>query len=222
MVNAAIFIESTRKGPCYPVLTGLTLDAAEHQRPLSHTPTPCLQLSYLGLHPLPEIREASEPRTTSNQGPTTMLATPSQTPEGFDVPPSPVVAKITRGHSCILCQQRKVKCDRAKPCSNCIKARVECIPSAPTIPRRRRRKLSEQDIGTRLRKYEQLLKKHGVKFEDDDLVDEPESSNSHNHVERGLPLDVPRAPRAERGMLFADKGNSRYVEKYANTLFNIN
>jgi hypothetical protein len=56
------------------------------------------------------------------------------------------------------------------------------------------------------------LKKHGVKIEDDD--DEPESSNQTHPVSRGLDLEVPRHILEEKGMLFTDKGNSQYVEKY--------
>lgn len=137
-----------------------------------------------------------------------MLATPSGTPEGAR-PPTP---KITRGHSCVLCQQRKVKCDRQKPCSNCIKARAECVASAPTVPRRRRRKFSEQDLAARLRRYEHLLKKNGVKIEDDEEV--PEEHPNPDFGERGLALQVPRAPKADKGILFSDHQNSRYVEKY--------
>lgn len=140
-----------------------------------------------------------------------MLATPSGTPEGAR-PPTP---KITRGHSCVLCQQRKVKCDRQKPCSNCIKARAECVPSAPTVPRRRRRKFTEQDLAARLRKYEHLLKKNGIKIEEDEDAPEDRPEPSTYGVERGLTLEVPRAPKADKGMLFADHQNSRYVEKYA-------
>jgi hypothetical protein len=145
---------------------------------------------------LPFISSSSKPK---------MLATPSGTPEGAP-PPAP---KITRGHSCVLCQQRKVKCDRQKPCSNCIKAHAECVPSAPTVPRRRRRKFSEQDLAARLRRCEHLLKKNGVKIEDDD--DAPEEPP----VEHGLTLAPPRNPRTDRGMLFSDHQNSRYVEKYS-------
>lgn len=64
-----------------------------------------------------------------------------------------------------MCQQRKVRCDRQKPrCSNCVKARAECIPSTPAVPRRRRRKLSELDVAARLRKYEHLLRVNGIQF----------------------------------------------------------
>lgn len=153
-------------------------------------------------------KSESTPFITNPQTPE-MLATPSGTPEGAPLaPPSP---KITRGHSCVLCQQRKVKCDRQKPCSNCIKARAECVPSAPTLPRRRRRKFSDQDLAARLRRYEHLLKKNGVKIEDDDDVPEepPEPP-----VQRGLSLGPPRIPKTDKGILFSDHQNSRYVEKY--------
>ena len=96
-----------------------------------------------------------------------------------------------------------------------MKARAECIPSAPTVPRRRRRKFSEQDLATRLRKYEQLLRKHGVKVEEDD--DEQDSSSQAHPVSRGLDIEVPSNHRA-KGMLITDKGNSQYVEKYVQPL----
>lgn len=141
-----------------------------------------------------------------------MLQAPSQTPD--------TTPKITRGHSCILCQQRKVKCDRQKPCSNCIKARAECIPSAPLQPRRRKRKLTEIDLAARLRKYEHLLRTHGVKIDHDDEVipgsaeRANESPHWHEPGANGLSMNVPRARNVERGALFADKESSHYVEKY--------
>lgn len=143
-----------------------------------------------------------------------MLATPSGTPES--APPS--ANKITRGHSCVLCQQRKVKCDKQKPsCGNCIKARAECIPSAPTQPRRRKRKLAETDLVDRLRKYEHLLKTHGIKIEDEEPAQRTGNEGPHfddDMDSREMTLSAPRARNTEKGALFADKDNSHYVEKY--------
>lgn len=73
--------------------------------------------------------------------------------------------KLTRGHSCVLCQQRKVRCDKQKPCANCVKAQVECRVVPPQPPRRRRKKPHERDLIERLKKYESLLAQHGVNFE---------------------------------------------------------
>ncbi len=142
-----------------------------------------------------------------------------QAADGSLKPSAPVV-KITRGHSCLLCQQRKVRCDRQKPCSNCIKARADCVPSTSIVLNRKKRKLTETDLVARLRRYEYLLKKNGVK------IDGGEDSHWEPARERFSPdgydptsadtlgMCAPRARNAPKGALFADKENSRYVEKY--------
>ncbi|KAI8632125.1 hypothetical protein F5Y19DRAFT_493036 [Xylariaceae sp. FL1651] len=92
------------------------------------------------------------------------------TPTGASVantPPDPdsSIVKVTRGHSCVLCQQRKVRCDKKKPCSNCVKAGVECRIVPPQPPRRRKKRIPERDLVERLRKYETLLSQNGIEFE---------------------------------------------------------
>lgn len=42
-------------------------------------------------------------------------------------------------YSCVVCHNRKVKCNRKEPCSNCAKANIECIYHPPPPPRRRKR-----------------------------------------------------------------------------------
>lgn len=74
----------------------------------------------------------------------------------------PLVEKQPRVLSCLLCSQRKVKCDRKTPCSNCTKARQECISIASLPPRRRKKRFAEAELLTRLRHYEELLKKNGI------------------------------------------------------------
>lgn len=73
--------------------------------------------------------------------------------------------KLTRGTSCVLCQQRKVRCDKNKPCANCVKAKAECRVVPPQPRRRRKKRLQERDLVERLKKYEGLLSEHGVQFE---------------------------------------------------------
>lgn len=127
-----------------------------------------------------------------------MIASPSQTPEAAQSP-----SKALRSHSCVLCQQRKVRCDRQNPCSNCVKTRAECVPSFPTAPRRRRRKASEQDMVTKMRRYERLLKKHGVKLDEDDIGEE---AHHGAHGSKGC-------PKGSRGLMLTDRHHSRYIEK---------
>ena len=53
--------------------------------------------------------------------------------------PSPRPKKtITRGHSCVACALRKVRCDGQRPCSTCRKSDAQCI-SKPVQPARSRR-----------------------------------------------------------------------------------
>lgn len=66
--------------------------------------------------------------------------------------------------ACVACQQRKVKCDRKFPCSNCIKSNVTCVP-ASRATRQRRRRFPERELLARIRQYEDLLKKNDIDFE---------------------------------------------------------
>ncbi|KAJ5748300.1 uncharacterized protein N7511_009996 [Penicillium nucicola] len=73
---------------------------------------------------------------------------------------------ITRGHSCMLCQRRKVRCDKQKPCGNCVKANAECI-AIPMRPRGKRNtpKSPGKDLAERVKKYEELMTQHGIDFQ---------------------------------------------------------
>jgi hypothetical protein len=66
--------------------------------------------------------------------------------------------------ACVLCQRRKVKCDRKSPCANCIKTQAQCTP-AILAARRRRRRFPERELLERLRKYEDLLGQNKIQFE---------------------------------------------------------
>lgn len=79
------------------------------------------------------------------------------------LPPSQP-SKPRRVLACVLCQDRKVKCDRKIPCAHCIKSRVQCIP-ATLAPRRRRPKFPERELLERLRRYEDLLRENNIRFE---------------------------------------------------------
>ncbi|GLA01992.1 hypothetical protein AnigIFM60653_001285 [Aspergillus niger] len=72
-------------------------------------------------------------------------------------------AKSPRVLACVLCQQRKVRCDRKFPCASCIRAGAQCVPTL--APRPRRRRFPERELLERLRKYEDLLRQHNIPFE---------------------------------------------------------
>lgn len=77
--------------------------------------------------------------------------------------------------ACVLCQQRKVKCDRKFPCNHCVKAKVTCVP-AERMPRRRKRP-TEQELIDRLRQYEELLRKNNIAVEPPDDMELESAGN---------------------------------------------
>lgn len=94
---------------------------------------------------------------------------------------TPTVAKPQRVLACVLCQQRKVKCDRKFPCANCIGSHALCVPAATLAPRPRRRRFPERELLDRLRRYESLLRQNNISFEplhEDPPTTENESRNA--------------------------------------------
>lgn len=88
--------------------------------------------------------------------------------------------------ACILCQQRKVKCDRKFPCANCTRTRAQCVP-ASLLPRQRRRRYPERELLERLRHYERLLRQNNITFESLHQENKSQSeggSTSDVHLER--------------------------------------
>ncbi|KAL8830933.1 MAG: hypothetical protein Q9170_005507 [Blastenia crenularia] len=85
-------------------------------------------------------------------------------------------------HSCVVCQRRKVKCDRTDPCSNCIKHRVACEFRPPAPPRRRKRQSPDPHIHAKLRRYEDILQKHGLQLDD---MHVPQMRDAPNDVVSG-------------------------------------
>ncbi|RYP24670.1 hypothetical protein DL765_000397 [Monosporascus sp. GIB2] len=70
--------------------------------------------------------------------------------------------KPQRVLACVLCQERKIKCDRKFPCANCVRACAQCV-QATLAPRRRR--FPERELLERVRQYERLLRQNNIEFE---------------------------------------------------------
>ena len=84
-------------------------------------------------------------------------APPSTSPE----PPNFPIGSQKK-HPCLLCQQRKVKCDRNEPCFHCRKAGVDCVSPPQHPQRRRKRRFPEAELLARIRRYEHHLKSYGA------------------------------------------------------------
>ncbi|KAG9235107.1 fungal-specific transcription factor domain-containing protein [Amylocarpus encephaloides] len=101
-------------------------------------------------------------------------------------------------YSCVICSQRKVKCDRQDPCSQCVKSRVTCVANNPGPLRRRKRTKAEIDLHAKLNRYELLLKAHGI-----DITEDGGTSEMLDQREKVL---------EKAGTLIAEPGMSKFID----------
>ncbi|ORY71978.1 fungal-specific transcription factor domain-containing protein [Pseudomassariella vexata] len=104
--------------------------------------------------------------------------------------------KTPRVLACVLCQHRKIKCDRHTPCANCVKANVTCTPSTPAPARKRRR--PNQDLQQRLSRCEELLQEYAT------TKPSPTSTETQG----------PDDPWKSAGKLIEDDGGVRFMDSY--------
>ncbi|KAI9808350.1 MAG: hypothetical protein M1827_007499 [Pycnora praestabilis] len=76
-------------------------------------------------------------------------------------------------YSCVRCADRKVKCDRQRPCSACVKHNIDCVFNISQPPRKRHKRVKDQILTDRLRYYETLLQEQGI--DPSKLPDTPDS-----------------------------------------------
>lgn len=112
-----------------------------------------------------------------------MPLTPDLTTPSEGAPTTSRSSRSQRVLACVLCQQRKVRCDRKFPCANCLRLKAECVPAA-LLPRRRKRRFPERELLDRVRKYESLLRQNGITFDPlqkDDTFDLGSSRAEDDH-----------------------------------------
>lgn len=91
--------------------------------------------------PTPQTQIRTQAATSSSPTTSTQFRGPGQQQE----------------YSCVLCKQRKVRCDRANPCTGCVKAGVNCVPGSRQPYKRRKRvhsqsgSLNETDFSAKSR-----------------------------------------------------------------------
>lgn len=61
--------------------------------------------------------------------------------------------------SCLECRRRKIKCDKAFPCSYCVKVKVRCTypPPSKGVPRNGNQNLLDRELVTRIESIERTL-----------------------------------------------------------------
>jgi hypothetical protein len=134
---------------------------------------------------------------------------------------SPFVTTGTPGleakYSCLTCHRRKVKCDRGRPCGNCLRSKTDCEYKAPPAPRRKK-KTTDQLLLAKLQRYEEHLRKLGVDIDEvkkrsvSVMSQEGEEDEEEEEEESDEGL-IGKPVKKEPGTLVLDSGKSRYFEK---------
>src|SRR5436190_11438545 len=89
---------------------------------------------------------------------------------GMRTAPSTETSQQLNIRSCITCRRRKVRCDKQRPCSNCVKARVECIFPGPGRAPRKSKKSPDRELLARLRRLEGVVQSLSVQVVNNDVI----------------------------------------------------
>ncbi|KAH8701041.1 putative C6 transcription factor [Talaromyces proteolyticus] len=127
--------------------------------------------------------------------------------------------KDLKDYSCLTCRQRKVRCDRRAPCSNCIKAEKECSFIPPTRGKRKRTKPRKEGLHAKLKRYEDFLRSHGVKLETPEDASSDTDFEMESQHQAGMLVEVaiPQINNfpeneATKPKLITKEGVSRYFD----------
>lgn len=152
--------------------------------------------------------------------------------------PGPSADGSQKPFSCLVCRQRKVKCNRSWPCQNCTRAQIDCEYVSPVRGKRARTAAPREGLHAKMRRYENLLKTRGVSLDDDketptvvsDAASQKSRAGNDDTVQTpvSLPVLTPREvselPLGLRSSLITapgsqpelvnKQGSSRYYERY--------
>ncbi|KAI0387009.1 fungal-specific transcription factor domain-containing protein [Hypomontagnella monticulosa] len=152
-------------------------------------------------------------------------------------PPRPSGISAPKLRSCVTCRTRKVRCDKASPCSNCRRANIPCVvPSSGKPPRWARRlervansakAAQEADPGVsqvmdRLRSLEGLVKELSSQLEQahaaastsdrgSSSVNSPDSSNQDRDADHHVDSSPASVHKQFGRLVLGDSGQNRYI-----------
>jgi hypothetical protein len=69
----------------------------------------------------------------------------------------PAALDRSSSRSCVTCRRRKVRCNKRSPCSNCVKAGIDCIFPPPGRAPRKAKRPPDVELLSRLRRLEGVI-----------------------------------------------------------------
>lgn len=122
-------------------------------------------------------------------------------------------ATNTKGFSCLTCRQRKIKCDRLDPCSNCSKGGRQCSFIPPVRGKPKPRKAVKEGLHSKLRRYEEMLKAYGAMIEPSQDGNNVSDGETISEPDYDMIKDEASSSRNESGGPAFDENKSRLVNK---------
>ncbi|PWY75337.1 hypothetical protein BO94DRAFT_627325 [Aspergillus sclerotioniger CBS 115572] len=119
--------------------------------------------------------------------------------------PPALVRRYDVERSCIRCHERKLRCDKATPCSMCLRAKVPCCYPGPERVKRRSKRLSAKP-----RPRLQMLERDVAGINGPSEVDR--DATDLNKSER-QPVEEAEGPRLSNGLLVKEGSSARYINE---------
>lgn len=93
-----------------------------------------------------------------NNSPTASDNSPNNALPGVSAANAPRPAPDTASsRSCVTCRRRKVRCNKRSPCSNCVKAGIDCAFPPPGRAPRKSKRPPDAELLSRLRRLEGVI-----------------------------------------------------------------
>ncbi|KAJ4419179.1 hypothetical protein N0V82_005086 [Gnomoniopsis sp. IMI 355080] len=100
--------------------------------------------------------------------------------------------------SCVVCRQRKVKCDRQQPCANCTRSRCQCVyPAGRGRAPKRARRAADAQLADKLARLETIIQRMAAE-NGPGLVQESQSRSLEDDGSNQMSLPAP-----EHGLIAA-------------------
>jgi hypothetical protein len=162
--------------------------------------------------------EPSQSPPNSTQRPNGSVSGPSPGRGGAGPTPNP--------RSCVTCRRRKVKCDKKNPCSNCLRAKIDCVFPGPGRAPRKSRKPPDAELLERLRRLEGVVTSLNAQVEGHEQEAADRDKERHNSTsEGGCPNSNGQSQQSAKvaadnsveglenrfGRLVVENGRSRYI-----------
>ncbi|MCJ1469143.1 hypothetical protein MMC07_007776 [Pseudocyphellaria aurata] len=114
--------------------------------------------------------------------------------------------KIER--SCLLCHQRKIRCNKRSPCSNCTRADVVCCYPGPEKPGRRQPKFTISELAARVTRLERTIA--AVSNDASDSTNKSSPDEAGDMSEKQSVADSSHSPEE---LLVQDGSSTRYINE---------